>query len=121
MLRAILAASVLAAAAFSAAGAHAQDTQSTSVSTRDVAFNKPADVKQLYGRIRDAAYAVCDSQGPTTLFTAARERECADTATRNAVHDLDKPLLNEVAQGRPGRDSQMAMRDHRDEDRTGTR
>lgn len=121
MLRAILAASVLAAAAFSAAGAHAQDTQSASVSTRDVDFNKPADVKQLYGRIRDAAYAVCESDAPATMFTAARERECANTATRNAVRNLDKPLLNEVAAGRPNRDSQMAMRDRSDGDRTGTR
>jgi len=121
MFRAILAASILAAAAFSAAGAHAQDTQSTSVSTRDVDFNKPADVKQLYGRIRDAAYAVCESDAPATMFTAARERECANTATHDAVRNLNKPLLNEVALGRPNTDSQMAMRDRRDEDRTGTR
>ena len=121
MFRAIITASVLAAAAFSAAGAQAQDTQSTSVSTRDVDFNKPADVRQLYGRIRDAAYSVCQSDASSNMFTAARERECANTATRNAVRNLNKPLLNEVAQGHPNTNSQMAMRDRRDEDRTGTR
>ncbi len=121
MFRAILAASVLAAAAFGAAGAHAQDTQSAAVSTRDVDFNKPSDVKKLYAHIRTAAYAVCQSDGPATVFTDARERQCAETAARNAVRDLNKPLLTEVAQGHPNTNSQMAMRDRRDDDRTGTR
>lgn len=120
MFRSILAAAFVAAAAFGAAGAHAQDDAGVTVSTRGVDFNNPADVHKLYGHIRTAAEQVCDDQPANDMFIAARTKACEDTAINQAVSDLNRPELTQMAQRRGG-NNQLAMRDRRDEDRRGTR
>ena len=116
MFRKILFASVIAAAAFGAAAAHAQDDHHTSVSTRDVDFNRPSDVHGLYNRIRVAADEVCTSQGPVDLNTAKAEKACMDEAVNDAVSSVNQPQLTHLAQNHGRDDTQLAMRDRRDSD-----
>ena len=121
MLRSILAASVIAAAAV-AVGAHAQDEQTASVSTRGVDFNNPSDVKALYSRIRTAADVVCTRQGPADMAARKYEQACMADAVRNAVDSIDQPPLTEVARGETGANvRQMAVRERRDDEGRSTR
>ncbi len=119
MFRALLAASVLATAAFGVT-AHAQDGNSTSVSTRDIDFNKPSDVKRLYSRIHSAADEVCQPGGANNVATARAAEACSTEAIRHAVHDVNQSQLTQLAQARIGNDTQMAARDHRDDNRDET-
>jgi len=121
MLRSILAASIIAAAAFGAAGAHAQDDSGVAVSARGVDFSKPADVHKLYGHIRSAAETACDDQSTNDMFLAARAKACEDAAVNQAVSDFNRPELTQLAQRHGNNNNQLAMRDRRDEDRHGTR
>jgi UrcA family protein len=121
MFRSLLAASIVAAAAFGAAGAHAQDDAGIAVSARGVDFSNPADVHRLYGHIRSAAERACDDESTNDMFIAARTKACEDTAINQAVTDFNRPELTQLAQRHGYNDNQMAMRDRRDEDRRGTR
>ncbi len=122
MLRSIITASVIAAAAFGTVGAHAQDANRTAVSTQGVDFNNPSDVNALYSRIRVAADVVCTSQGPTDIATAKYEKACVADAVSTAVDDVNQPQLTRLAQGASGANApQLAMRDRRDGDARGTR
>ena len=120
MFRSILAASLIAAAAFGATGAYAQDGNSVSVSTRDVDFNNPAAVHKLYSQIHTAADEVCDSNGVKDLATTKAEKACEDDAIDSAVSNLNQPQLTQLAHHRYN-DSQLAMRDRHDQDTRGTR
>ena len=94
---------VIALAAFVPA-AHAEDRDSTRVhvAVRADDFSSPTHVRDLYGRIKQAARSICDDGFGEDLFDAIKaERECRDQAVSDAVHDLNSPELS--ALDRPGK------------------
>jgi len=122
MLRSLLTASVIAFAAFSAAGAYAQDDHRIAISTGDVDFNNTSDVKALYSRIRTAADVVCTTQGPVDMATAKYEKACVNDAVRDAVDQVNQPQLTAMADGQSGANAhQLAIRDNHDGDSQTTR
>ncbi len=122
MFRSILIASVCATAAF-AAGAHAQQRtpEQTSVSMRNVDYNNPDKVAQVYGRLQAAAKSVCDSDGDQGPMTQNDDKACESQSMRDAVAQIDQPQLTRMADARSGRSTQLAMRDRHDADARGTR
>lgn len=58
-------------------------------------LNSTAGVRNLYGRIRKAAEAVCGPRQATgSRVTLQQWRDCRDRAVSEAVARLDKPALN---------------------------
>ncbi len=87
---------VIIGAASLAAGANAQDErveQNQTVSTKDVDFNKPADVRTLYTRLQYAAAAVCTSDGPRDPLTMDADEACKTQSVSNAVSSINQPQL----------------------------
>jgi UrcA family protein len=64
-------------------------------------LNSMDGVRVLYGRLRDAAEAVCgDRQRVGSRITSQDWRECRDRAISDAVARLDKPALSAYHQRR---------------------
>lgn len=63
----------------------------------DLDLSGDAGVKVLYQRIKAAADSVCSSlNGSQGLTVQMSRRDCKDTATANAVREIDHPLLTEL-------------------------
>ncbi len=119
MFRKILFASVCATAAL-AAGAHAQQrtADQTSVSVRNVDYNNPDKVAQVYGRLQAAAKSVCDSDADQGPLTSNADKACETESVRDAVAQIDQPQLTRLARARSHDNTELAMRDR---DSRGTR
>lgn len=59
----------------------------------------PTDANVLYGRIRNAAEAVCPRDPVVGLWGYSLSRKCQQSAVANAVADVDNPLLTARHQG----------------------
>jgi UrcA family protein len=63
----------------------------------DLDLSGDAGVKVLYQRITAAADSVCSSlNGSQGLSVQRSRRDCKDTATANAVKEIDHPLLTQL-------------------------
>lgn len=121
MLRSALVLAAL-STALVATGVSAQDrtADQRAVATHDVDFSNPAKVEGLYGRIRAAAHAVCQSEGSVDPMTANADRACEDQSVRDAVADIHEPQLSQLAarDDHSAHSTELAMRS---DDTRGTR
>ncbi len=87
---------VIIGAASLAAGANAQDQrveQTRAVSLKNVNFDKPSDVRELYVRLQYAAEAVCTTEGPRDPLTVNADEACKGQSLSEAVTSINQPQL----------------------------
>ena len=89
------------AAALLAGPALAQTSQ-VMVRTHHVNFNDPAQVRDVYARINQAAREACTTPSDNK-YVAQPERECVARAVADAVRSTDKPLLTAAFNSNPDR------------------
>ncbi len=83
-----------------AAAAHAEpqrfgeNPDRVTLSVKDVDFHNPQQVGALYARLKQTSMIVCDTTEADEPFRNADDRACEREAVRDAVHDLNQPLLN---------------------------
>ena len=113
MLRSALVLAAL-STALVATGVSAQDrtADQRAVATHDVDFNNPAKVQTLYGRIRAAAHAVCQSDDNDGPQTANADKACESQSVHDAVADINQPQLSQLAAAddHSAHSTQLAMR-----------
>lgn len=88
-----------AALAMLAGAAHAQEAQPplAVVQFRGASLTKPAEVKRLYARLKDAALDVCDAGYNTmAMRTALTRSACYKDALAKAVANVRSPALTVV-------------------------
>jgi len=61
-------------------------------------FRDPAQVRDVYARLQQAAMFVCGVQPGSDRTRSAADRACADQALGEAVGKLDRPLLTAMHQ-----------------------
>ncbi len=117
MIRSLLCAAVLIPAAFGAVAANAQDGEAPQLqlSYANVDFNDSAQVDRFYDQIKIAAREVCDSGAPVSAVGVKRlDRACKAKAVAQAVREINRPQLTQVA-GLDNRDAPaLAMNVTRD-------
>lgn len=87
----VFAVALMSVAPVFAAAAKAEDTP-VRVSTRGVDFADPSAVKAFYDRVRAAARVACSSDSLTS-WVSREDEDCRSRFVRNAVDQVDKPLL----------------------------
>ena len=100
MIRSLLCAAVLIPAVFASVAATAGDSEAPQLplSYANVNFNNPAEVNRLYDQVKFTAREVCDSGAPVSAVNArAGERRCQASAVANAVRDIDRSQLTQLA------------------------
>jgi UrcA family protein len=106
---------VLAVALMSTAPIYAAaraETPPVRMSTQGVDFTDPAAVKAFYGRVRAAARTACSSN--TLVPWASREDEaCRRRFVKDAVGQVDQPLLTRLDDRASGRTSSVYVNDDR--------
>ncbi|HEY6640807.1 UrcA family protein [Povalibacter sp.] len=105
---------VLAALLATAAMTSAHANDSRAVEQREVRYDdldlmQPGDVARLYGRIDQAAQAVCWTSGVLEVTARPRMKRCTAQALARAVADVDAPLLSDYYLARK-RGSQLPKR-----------
>ena len=64
------------------------------VNFAELDLDKPAGVKVLYKRLRNASKSVCGGWEAVRIHSSAKR--CYDAALSQAVFDVNKPLLSEL-------------------------
>ena len=91
------------AALFAAATAAAEPPQSVTVRFTDLDLNRPADVAQLYHRIRNAAQSACGARDlELTNWDDPDWHRCVYVAIGQAVAQVDRPALTAYHQRQLG-------------------
>ena len=100
MIRSLLCAAVLIPAALGAVAASAHDSEAPQLplSYASVDFNDAGQVNRLYDEIKFTAREVCDSGAPVSAVgVRAADRACAATAVAQAVRDINRSQLTQLA------------------------
>jgi UrcA family protein len=70
------------------------ETRTLTLRLADYDLSRPADVTRLAKRINRAANEICNQSKPDDGFDAyKRDRECRITAIRQALTDINNPVL----------------------------
>jgi UrcA family protein len=102
---------LMTAAPLFVAAARAEETP-VRVSTRGVDFADPAAVKAFYQRVRSAARTACSSD--LLVPWASREDEaCRRRFVKDAVNQVDEPLLTRLDDRASGKTSSAYVNDDR--------
>ncbi len=105
----LLSAAMLGVAGFTtAASAQERIADQRPVYSRDIDFNKPSQVRALYGRLQIVAHELCQSDDNDPM-TAEADRACEAQAVTDAVRDINQPQLTRLDDQKNGRtDSTLA-------------
>ena len=104
-LRRLIATAILGALASGFAGVSAaddSDVRSKTVKYGDLNLSNPQGAAALYGRIVQAAYAVCDT-ADIGLWSRAAVHDCINKAVADAVTKVGEPRLIAVYNARNSR------------------
>lgn len=101
IIAAALAASVLASAGAAAAGTNPADAPAARrLSTANVDFSNPEQVKTFHQRLHRAAREACNSGYLIATQLIDADRVCTEQALAEAVAKVDRPMLTAMQQQR---------------------
>jgi UrcA family protein len=107
MQRSIFALGITAALVFSGL-AHAEALRKVAVSYADLDLSKANHAGVLYGRLQNAAIAVCAENGVPGSRALLIEHKCIAKAVDAAVQNIDNPNLTAIYQARTGKRAMVA-------------
>jgi UrcA family protein len=70
-------------------------TLQTTFRTADLDLSKPADLRELYRRLQDAAGALCDSRRPD-VRSFVPEKGCSERVLAGALRSINRPQLTMI-------------------------
>jgi UrcA family protein len=79
------------------------------VNVRDLELNRPADVAQLYKRLRAAARNVCAPYNPGETGNKVTWDRCRDATLARAIERLNLPALTMYHSAKVGRNKSPTM------------
>jgi UrcA family protein len=108
---ALISVAMLGAAGFAAAASAETVSDQRPVYSRDIDFNKPSQVRALYGRLQQVAHDVCQSDAQDPMSREA-DKACEAQAVSDAVRDINQPQLTRLDDEKNGRNaSSLAWND----------